>query len=59
MELYATTAITVNWTGRPVVRAEHSFRDYVDHSLMIPARDGSWLAVDIFPDRIYVLEMEN
>lgn len=61
MNLYRSTAITTNRTGEPVVRAVERDFDYIDQSLMVPARDGSWLAVDILVKTgvIYVLEMEN
>lgn len=61
MNLYRSTAITTSRTGEPVVRSTFPSEDPIDYSLMVPARDGSWLAVDILVKSgvIYVLEMEN
>lgn len=61
MKLYPSTAITTNRTGFPTLRSTFSGNDPIDYSLMVPARDGSWLAVDILVKTgvIYVLEMEN
>lgn len=61
MERYAATAITTNRTGVPTRRATFRDNEAIEGSLMVPARDGSWLAVDIISAEsvIYVLEMEN
>jgi hypothetical protein len=60
MKLVETTAITTNYTGVPTKRTVSDGSDPIDRSLMVPARDGSWLAVDILENSatIYVLELK-